>query len=259
MDLEYDGSAFDGWAAQPGRRTVQGELERALAVLRREPTPTVVGGRTDRGVHAAAQVVSHAGEPPDVRSLNGVLAPDVRVRATATVDDGFDARRSARSRRYAYRLLARREASALHRESVVHWRHALDDEALAACAAALIGRHDFRAFTPAQTVHRGFEREVLAAAWVRDADRLTFWIEGQAFLRHMNRILVGTMLEVGGGRRGLDDFVRLLDGAGRAAAGPTAPPRGLVMCGIDYADEVGGPAVADAAWGDPPWTSRVAG
>jgi len=239
LDIEYDGSGFRGWARQPGLRTVQGELEAALATVLREAVELTVAGRTDTGVHALGQVASFraAAEPPAdlARRLNGVGPDDVAVRAARVVADGFDARRDARARTYRYRLLARRAPSPFERGRALWWPHRLDREALDACAAALVGTHDFTAFTPTRTDHVRFERHLLAAAWEREGDDvLAFRVTADAFMRNMVRVLVGTMLEVASGRRDLASFERLLRGAPRSAAGPTAPPHGLYLESVTY-------------------------
>lgn len=233
--LEYDGRAFAGWARQPGRRTVQEELERALAVvLRCGAVPLTVAGRTDAGVHAWGQVASYAGPPARPGSLNALLPDDVAALASEAVAPGFSARHDATSRAYCYRVLARRERSAFERGRALWWPHRIDRTALDACAAALVGTHDFTAFTPTETEHVRFERDVRHAAWREDGELLSFWIEADAFMRNMNRVLVGTMLEVAGGRRTVEDFVALLNGAPRARAGRTAPPEGLYLVGVGY-------------------------
>jgi tRNA pseudouridine38-40 synthase len=247
LDLEYDGTDFAGWAAQPGRRTVEGELRRVLEVVLREPPrDLVVAGRTDAGVHARGQVVSLAGAPPAAPSLNALLPPDVAVLASSPAPEGFDARADASSRSYVYRVLQRRERQALGRRLALWWPRRIDRDLLHACAALLRGRHDFTAFTPAETLHRHFERTVLGARWTEHGDELRFEIEADAFLRHMNRALVGTMLEVAGGRRELEQFAGLLEGAGRAQAGFTAPAQGLCLESVRYG-EVGGRDYARAS------------
>ena len=237
LTLEYDGREFAGWAKQPGRRTVQEEVERALAVLlRRDAVPAVVAGRTDTGVHALAQVASYEGPPVPVRGINALLPDDVAVLESSAVAPGFSARHDATSRAYCYRVLARPARGAFLRGRALWWPHRVDRAALWACASALIGTHDFTAFTPTETEHVRFSRDVSAAFWTvsGDDDVLTFWIEADAFMRNMNRVLVGTMLEVGGGRRSVEDFASLLRGAPRSRAGATAPPHGLYLAGVGY-------------------------
>lgn len=220
---------------------MQGELERALGVvLRREEVALTVAGRTDAGVHALHQVASYGAPPAGVRALNALLPDDVAVLACAEAPTGFDARRSATSRAYLYRVLARPARSALLHGRAWHWPRALDLDALAACAKALAGTHDFTAFTPTETYHVRFTREVFHASWrasPRVAGLLEFSIEADTFMRSMNRVLVGTMVQVAAGRRGVADFVRLLSGAPRTAAGPTAPACGLYLAGVGYGGE----------------------
>ncbi len=238
--IEYDGTDFAGWARQPGMRTVQAELERALAVVLRTPEVSLtVAGRTDAGVHAWAQVASYAGPPVPVRSVNALLPDDVAVVSCVAAAAGFDARHDATSRAYCYRVLVREARGALARGRALHVSGRLDLDALRACADALVGTHDFTAFTPAETYHVRFSRDVLHASWrgPDEAGVLEFWIEADTFMRHMIRVLVGTMLQVGRGRRSLEDFVRLLAGAPRAQAGPTAPAGALYLAGVGYDGE----------------------
>jgi tRNA pseudouridine38-40 synthase len=216
-------------------------LEAALRSVTATDVTLAVAGRTDAGVHAWGQVASceapdeWAGDQPRLlRALNATLPPDVTVTAADAMPPGFDARREARSRRYCYRLLARPSPSPFERDLALWWPHPVDEGALAACAGALGGRHDFTAFTPTRTDHVRFERDVLGAEWRQNGDVWEFWIEADSFLRHMVRVLVGTMLEVAGGRRNREDFAALLEGAPRAAAGETAPAHGLYLAAVTY-------------------------
>jgi tRNA pseudouridine38-40 synthase len=235
--LEYDGGLFAGWARQPGLRTVQAVLEEALATVLPRPVQVTVAGRTDAGVHARGQVASHPGESARAEALNAVLPDDVRVLSSEAARDGFDARRDVRSRAYRYRVHTRAVPSPFERGRALHWPSPLNREALDACAAALVGAHDFTAFTPTQTDHVRFERDVLRAEWADEsADVVGFWIEADTFMRHMVRTLVGTMLAVAAGRMTVEEFVDLLEGRPRAAAGDTLAAHGLYLERVSYSE-----------------------
>ena len=234
LTLEYDGPGFRGWAAQPGLRTVEGTLRDALDGVFPGWTELAVAGRTDTGVHALGQVASvevDGGPPPEraAEALDAVLPDDVAVVAAEPAPAGFHARNSARSRTYRYRIFRRRTPSPFeHRRS---WRlpRPLDEERLAEAADLLLGEHAFTAFTPTETQHRVFVREVSAAAWHRRGDHLDFEITADSFLRHMVRTLVGTMIELPPER-----IVPLLEGAARSQAGSTAPAWGLYLVSVAY-------------------------
>ncbi len=240
LTLQYDGTGFAGWASQPDLRTVQSELERALRTVLGEhghdgePLAVTVAGRTDRGVHAWGQVVSYRHEAVDPLRLNSLLPRDVAVLACEPAEEEFDARRDAISRTYCYRVLARRTRDVFERGRAFWWPRPLDRSLLERCTELLPGEHDFTAFTPTETEHTRFERNVLSAEWRASGDVLELWIEASSFLRHMNRVLVGTMLEVAAGRREFERFAELLEGRPRSLAGPTAPAQGLALASVAY-------------------------
>ncbi|MCW2599165.1 MAG: tRNA pseudouridine synthase [Frankiales bacterium] len=243
MDLSYDGTGFAGWAFQPDQRTVQGELESALGTLsRRLDLPRVtVAGRTDAGVHARGQV-AHIDLPEELaddrlllRRLNGLLAPDVRVRRVSRAPQGFDARFSGVSRTYRYRIADGPESvDPLRRHDTLGWPRPLDLQALRAASAGLLGLHDFAAFCRrregATTV-----RTLLRLEWNRETDGvLVATVQADAFCHSMVRSLVGALLAVGEGRHPAEWPASLLASTERATAVAVAPAHGLTLEAVEY-------------------------
>jgi len=232
LTLAYDGSGFRGWAAQPGLRTVEGAVREALEKTFASAQGLAVAGRTDTGVHAIANVagVDVEGGPPAAhaaQALNTVLPSDVAAIAAQDAAPDFHARFSARLRSYRYRIWCNRLRSPF--EVGRAWWHPrpLDVERLQAQTPTLLGRHDFRAFTPTETQHKVFVRTVEHAQWIDEGDVLTFEITADSFLRHMVRTIVGTMVD------GVD-LAPLLEGRARADAAQTAPASGLYLTGVAY-------------------------
>jgi tRNA pseudouridine38-40 synthase len=233
LTISYDGTAFSGWAPQPDRRTVHEELLRALGRLYENVGDFAVAGRTDAGVHALANVVSaevSGGPPPEKAAvaLNSILPLDLVVLRSEPAPEGFSARYDARSRSYRYRVWASSVPSALEsRRSLWHPRR-LDLAALNGNAAALVGKHEFTAFTPADTKHTVFVREVSEARWSEAEEHVVaFEITANSFLRHMVRTVVGSMLAG-------YDLAPLVDARPRAEGGPTAPAHGLYLVNVSY-------------------------
>ena len=251
--VEYDGTDFAGWAAQPGLRTVEGTLADALGTVLRQPVKLVVAGRTDAGVHASAQVVSFEARtdlaPSSISyKVSAVLPEDLALRRCVAVGEDFDARRDALCRSYEYRVINDPIRSPLMRWRTIYVAQKLDLGLLKEAADLLRGVHDFRAFTPAKSYHVRFTRAVEESSWEVCNGLLVYAITANSFLYGMVRALVGTMLEVAGGKRKLADFERLLSGGERSAAGPVAPARGLTLVGVSY---------KDLDFGGTPWTTTI--
>ena len=239
--VEYDGAGFAGWAAQPGQRTVEGTLAEALETVLRQPVKLTVAGRTDAGVHATGQIVSFQAETNLSPSLisykaTAILPEDVALRRCTQVAEDFDVRFSARSRSYEYRLVNAPVRSPLSRRRAIHVARELDLELLREAADLILGVHEFRAFTYTKSRHTRFARDVEESRWEARGELLVYKITANSFLYGMVRALVGTMLEVGEGKREIAEFARLLQGGERSEAGPAAPARGLTLVGVGYED-----------------------
>ena len=247
LTLEYDGTDYVGWQIQPNGPSIQAALEAALAQLLGEPVRVTGAGRTDAGVHAAAQVASlRTGKGLPLKAFvagtNGLLPKDIAVTDAQEMREGFDARRSARGKIYRYRIANRPCRSPLERRFAWEVFRPLDVSAMRAAAAPLLGRHDFSAFRASDCEAKGAVRELRRLEVARDGAAVIVEAEATAFLKHMVRNIVGTLAEVGLGRRAADAIPELLASGDRTRAGATAPPQGLCLIKVFY-DEVEEPDV----------------
>ena len=241
LELAYDGTPFDGWARQPGRRTVEAELEAALETVLREPVRLRVAGRTDAGVHALAQVVSFSAAASGLEarrlrlSLNALLPAEISVTGVARAAPGFDARAAA-ARTYRYRLWLPDTRPVFERLYVWDVRGGLDPNLLHAAAALFVGRRDYSALTPSARFYRTCQREVVRAQWRLAADgrEACFEITADSFLHNMVRVAVGSMVDVAKGRLSLAALSAGLAGGQRRDLGRTAPARGLALVRVEY-------------------------
>ncbi len=245
ITLAYDGCDFHGWQVQPGLITVQGLLSAAIERVTGERMLPQGSGRTDAGVHALAQVASCALESPIpvanlVVALNGLLPPAVRVLSIEEAEAGFHARAAVKAKTYRYRMWRGAICPPFLARYVYHHPYPLDEDAMAAAAAIIVGRHDFTSFA-AVDPERGRDdaevsnlRTVFSSAWQREGEELVYTVRGQGFLHHMVRNLVGTFLLVGKGTLRPNDIGRILEARNRSAAGPTAPAHGLYLVRVEY-------------------------
>lgn len=239
LTIEYDGTDFVGWQVQPNGRSVQEVVERAASRLLKEEVRVLAAGRTDSGVHALGQVAS-LWSPMDLplkawmKGLNSLLPQDVAVVGAEVVPDDFDPRRWSLSKQYRYLISNRPVRSPLRRRT--HWEifQRLDFEAMTRAAVALEGRHDFSAFRAADCEARNALRNVHRVELQARGDELSITVEGDAFLKHMVRNFVGTLVEVGRGRRPVEWVREVLEGKDRTLAGRTAPPQGLTLMHVVY-------------------------
>jgi tRNA pseudouridine38-40 synthase len=239
ITIQYDGTDYQGWQIQPGARTVQGELTRALSLLDHRPITLHGAGRTDAGVHAEGQVASavleREFEPGELRdAINGNLDRDLRVAAVEFVDPSFHARFSAKSKTYRYRIWTAHVVSPFDHRYVYHYRGTLDIWAMRAAAAPLVGRHDFGAFTVRDSEAEDHVRTVTRLEVEQTGSEIHVIVEADGFLRFMVRTIVGTLLEAGRGRMPASDMGAILASANREKAGPTAAARGLTLVRVDY-------------------------
>ncbi len=239
LTLEYDGTDYVGWQLQPNGPSIQAELEKALSKLLKEPVRITGSGRTDAGVHAEGQVASFTTTKSVplrafVAGVNSLLPEDIAVRAAEEREPGFDARRSARGKIYRYRILNRPTRSPLWRRTAWELFRPLDVAAMQAAAPALLGRHDYSAFRASDCCARTTVREVRQARIERAGELIEVHLEATAFLKHMVRNIVGTLVEVGLGKREPGSLAQLLEGRDRTRAGVTAPAHGLCLVEVFY-------------------------
>jgi tRNA pseudouridine38-40 synthase len=238
--LEYDGTRYVGWQVQPNGPSIQSEIERALATLRKAPLRVTAAGRTDAGVHARGQVASFPEERPlplaaYVKGMNALLPEDIAVRAASIEPDGFDARRSARGKRYRYAVENLPTRAPLTRLRAWQVFVPLRVAAMQEAARHLVGRHDFAAFQAADCASAHAVRDVMRLDVDAPVDgRIEVVVEATAFVKHMVRNFVGTLVEVGLGRRGAASMPALVASRDRTQAGRTAPPQGLTLDEVFY-------------------------
>ena len=240
LTIEYDGTHYCGWQRQKADPTIQAAIETALSAMLRRPVIVTGSGRTDAGVHALGQVANFKADTqlgPDVflKGLNSLLPADIVIRACETAPESFHARYDVRTKHYCYRILNRRLPAAIGRQYAWHIRRPLNIEVMNAAAATLRGTHDFKAFEGAGSPRSSTVRTVWRADLATAADdHLTLDIEGNGFLRFMVRNIVGTLVEIGMGKRPANQMSAILAACDRSRAGATAPAHGLCLMGVSY-------------------------
>jgi tRNA pseudouridine38-40 synthase len=242
LTIEYDGTAYAGWQRQPDQSTVQQILEEAIFQISRISTPTVAAGRTDAGVHAFGQVVTFRSDKAFstqewTRALNGVLPHDVCIHRTEEVPESFHARYSAKQKTYEYRILNHDIRPVLHRLRVWHIPKPLQLMAIQEAAGILEGQHDFSSFegSPTDNTNPICHMQTVRVDWENPIIRIT--CQGDRFLKQMIRAIVGTLVEIGQGKRHPSEIQTILDAKDRRAAGKTAPPQGLFLLNVEYPTE----------------------
>ncbi len=247
LGVEYDGSDFHGWQrlsphGEAGPLTLQATLEAALSKVAAAPIETICAGRTDAGVHAECQVVHFDSDAPRqprswMLGTTSELPPSMRVRWCAPVPGDFNARFSARARRYRYRLLNHQVRPALGRQWLSWERRPLDADAMHRAAQQLLGERDFSAFRTVHCQAKHARRDLQRFEVRREGDIVTFTVQANAFLHHQVRNMVGSLIDIGAGERPETWVAELLESRDRTLAGPTAPPQGLVFIGPRYPRE----------------------
>lgn len=239
LTVEYDGTAYHGWQIQPELPTIQGILQETAKRISGEEVNITGAGRTDAGVHALGQVANFSTTKALttdkwLRAFNGLLPPDIVVRQVEMVPEDFDARRSAKRKTYHYTILNAPHPSALDRHWLLHVPDPLGVATMAEAAGSLVGEHDFSAFRAADGDFHNAIRRVAQARFDTERNRIRFVITAEGFLKHMIRIVVGTLLDVGRGKLTPDGFREILRWKDRQRAGRTAPPHGLCLMQVMY-------------------------
>ena len=240
--IEYDGTNYAGWQRQPNHTSIQSQLEDALFQISQESTTTIASGRTDAGVHAFAQVVSfRSGKPLPpgdwTRALNGVLPKDICVRQTEQVSDSFHARYNAKCKTYEYRILNHPIRPVLDRFRIWHIPQPLNLVSIKEAASKLKGQHNFSSFEGAPTDNTNPICDILNLEILKELSVIRITFTADRFLKQMVRAMVGTLVEVGQGKRSPSDIKNILEARNRSAAGKTAPPHGLYLMDVEYAEE----------------------
>ena len=242
LGIEYDGTSYNGWQRQKSGTGIQARLEEALSRVANEAIEVTCAGRTDTGVHASGQVVhfdtsADRSERSWLLGANSNLPPDINLTWVKFVDDEFHARYTALSRSYRYRILNRLQRSALHRNRAWWVYQPLDERVMHEAALALLGRHDFSAFRAAGCQASTAVRELMAVSVVREDDWVILDVTANAFLQHMVRNIMGTLVAIGIGDKPADWAATVLQGRDRKQGGMAAPPHGLTLVGVDYPAE----------------------
>lgn len=239
LTVEYDGTNYHGWQIQPSGETIQSVLEKAVSTFLGQPTRVTGAGRTDAGVHALGQVANffctrEFDQHRIRRALNALTPADITIKEVEIVPESFDARRDGRSRAYEYRILSRPAPSPFYLTTALHVHDPLDLEAMKEAVQCLEGEHDFSSFQAAGCDAAHAVRKIYHASLENRGELLVFTVEATAFLRHMVRNIIGTLVEVGRGLRTPESFAELLESRDRTKAGPTAPAHGLFLIAVKY-------------------------